>query len=86
MSRLEDSQHLCDFPKASTPLHTVKAFHRAVSVSRWDENAKMFICHIERDRAKEIRHWNQVKSRVSVRLEWKWDRENPNDEINDIFE
>jgi hypothetical protein len=57
---------LCGFQKAATPLNVIKAFRRAGVTSRWDRAAEALICHIHRTCAKEIRHWNQAKSRISA--------------------
>jgi hypothetical protein len=59
---------LCGFQKAAPPLTVIKAFRRAGVTSRWDRAAEALLCHINRACAKEIRHWNQAKSRISVLL------------------
>jgi hypothetical protein len=73
---------VCDFQKAATPLSVIKAFRRAGVTFRWDRAAEALICHIEWAGAKEIRDWNQAKSRISIVLRLRWG----DDQVEEIDE
>jgi transposase len=72
---------LCGLQKASTPLNIIKAFRRAGIISQWDVNAKTLVCRVDRQQAKEVRHWHQSRSRVSVVRQSIPDGDNLDDEV-----
>jgi hypothetical protein len=75
---------LSGFHKVATPLKVIKAFRRAGVTSQWDRAAEALICHIDRACAKEIRHWNEAKSRISVVLR-SGRGDDPIEEIDEDF-
>jgi hypothetical protein len=77
---------LCGFQKESKPLSVMKAFRRAGVASRWDPTAETLICHINRACAREVRHWNQAKSRVSVIFGLRLEGKDPKVVFEDRFE
>jgi hypothetical protein len=77
---------LCGLQKASTPLTVMKAFQLAGVVSQWDPTAERLICHIDRACVREVRHWNQAKSRASVILGLGLEGKDPKVVFEDRFE
>jgi hypothetical protein len=77
---------LYGFQKASTPLNAMKAFRRTGVVSRWHPTAETLICYIDQACAREVRHWNQAKLRVSVILGLGLEGKDPKVVFEDRFE
>jgi hypothetical protein len=57
---------LCGFQKAATGTNVIGAFRKAGIMSRWDDEHREFVYFIDREKASDVRHWNQTKRRIPL--------------------
>jgi hypothetical protein len=57
---------LCGFQKSTSGTKVIGAFRKAGIMSRWDDEHRELVWFIDREKASDVRHWNQTKRRIPL--------------------